>query len=148
MGVQRLFGRESGVQNPEESGPTPIEIHGCCTTTYFFVWIWIGNRWERKSASRWSSTVADRFILKLHATDILRIIAMSFHETIWKKHAGWLKTATAKILSAEIVKSVIQKEYYHSYRVLKDTTIYQKVCQRAKSNRKIYYLWQYNAVKP
>ncbi|BBO93211.1 hypothetical protein [Desulfosarcina ovata] len=43
------------------------------------------------------------------ATGILQIIALNFHETIWKKYARWLRTVTATVPSEEVVKSVIQQ---------------------------------------
>jgi len=43
------------------------------------------------------------------ATGILQIIAMNFHQTIWKKYLGWLRTVTSIIPSEETVRSVIQE---------------------------------------
>ena len=66
------------------------------------------------------------------ATGILQIIALNFHETIWKKYAGWLRTVTSTIPSEEVVKSVIQQEYYHNFRVFKDTAIYRIIMSKRK----------------
>jgi hypothetical protein len=66
------------------------------------------------------------------ATGILQIIALNFHETIWKKYAGWLRTVTSTIPSEEVVKSVIQQEYYHNFRYFRDTAIYRIIMSKSK----------------
>jgi uncharacterized membrane protein len=66
------------------------------------------------------------------ATGILQIIALDFHETIWRKYAGWLRTVTSTIPSEEVVKSVIQQEYYHNFRIFKDTAIYRIIMSKSK----------------
>jgi hypothetical protein len=66
------------------------------------------------------------------ATGILQIIALNFHETIWKKYAGWLRTVTSTIPSEEVVKSVIQQEYYHNFRIFRDTAIYKIIMSKSK----------------
>lgn len=66
------------------------------------------------------------------ATGILQIIALNFHETIWKKYAGWLRTVTSTVPSEEVVKSVIQQEYYHNFRNFRDTAIYRIIMSKSK----------------
>jgi len=66
------------------------------------------------------------------ATGILQIIALNFHQTIWKKYAGWLQTVTSTVPSEEVVKSVIQQEYYHNFRIFRDTAIYQIIISKSK----------------
>ena len=66
------------------------------------------------------------------ATGILQIIALNYHETIWKKYAGWLRTVTSTIPSEEVVKSVIQQEYYHNFRFFRDTAIYRIIMSKSK----------------
>jgi hypothetical protein len=66
------------------------------------------------------------------ATGILQIIALNFHQTIWRKYAGWLRTVTSTIPSEEIVKSVIQQEYYHNFRIFRDTAIYRIILSKSK----------------
>jgi hypothetical protein len=66
------------------------------------------------------------------ATGILQIIALDFHETIWRKYAGWLRTVTSTIPSEEVVKSVIQQEYYHNFRIFRDTAIYRIIMSKSK----------------
>ena len=66
------------------------------------------------------------------ATGILQIIALNFHETIWKKYAGWLRTVTSTIPSEEVVKSVIQQEYYHNFRFFKNSAIYRIIMSKSR----------------
>ena len=66
------------------------------------------------------------------ATGILQIIALNFHETIWRKYAGWLRTITSTVPSEEVVKSVIQQEYYHNFRSFKNTAIYRIIMSKSK----------------
>jgi hypothetical protein len=67
------------------------------------------------------------------ATGILQVIALNFHQTIWRKYAGWLRTVTSTIPSEEIVKTVIQKEYYLNFRFFRNTAIYRIIMSK---NRK------------
>ena len=66
------------------------------------------------------------------ATSILQIISLNFHDTIWRKYAGCLRTVTSTIPSEEVVKSVIQQEYYHNFRVFRDTAIYRIIMSKSK----------------
>jgi hypothetical protein len=67
------------------------------------------------------------------ATGVLQIISLNFHQTIWRKYAGWLRTVTSTIPSEEIVKAVIQQEYYHNFRFFRHTAIYRIIMSK---NRK------------
>ena len=67
------------------------------------------------------------------ATGILQIISLNFHQTIWGKYIGWLRTVTSTIPSEEVVKSVIQEEYYHNFRSFKNSAIYRIIMSK---NRK------------
>jgi len=68
------------------------------------------------------------------ATGILQIIALNFDQTIWRKYAGWLRTVTSSVPSEEIVKSVIQQEYYHNFRFFKHSAIYQIIMSKSKKD--------------
>ena len=46
------------------------------------------------------------------ATGILQMLALNFHETIWSRYMGWMRTVSSTVPSEEVVKSVIQQEYY------------------------------------
>ena len=67
------------------------------------------------------------------ATGILQIIALNYHETIWRKYAGWLRTVTSSIPSEEIVKSVVQQEFYHNFRFFRHTAIYRIIMSKSKN---------------
>ena len=50
------------------------------------------------------------------ATGILQILVLNFDRSIWKKYSGWMRTYTSAIPSEEMVRSVIQEEYFHNFR--------------------------------
>jgi hypothetical protein len=66
------------------------------------------------------------------ATGILQIISLNFHQTIWRKYAGWLRTVTSAIPSEEIVRSVIQQEYYHNFSFFRNTAIYRIIMSKSR----------------
>jgi len=66
------------------------------------------------------------------ATGILQIVSLNFHETIWKKYLGWLRTVTSTIPSEEVVKSVIQEEYYHNFRFFSNSAIYRIIMSKSR----------------
>lgn len=66
------------------------------------------------------------------AAGILQIISLNFHESIWRKYAGWLRTVTSTIPSEEIVKSVIQQEFYHNFRYFKNSAIYAIIMSKSR----------------
>lgn len=66
------------------------------------------------------------------ATGILQIVSLSFHQTIWGKYLGWLRTVTSTIPSEEVVKSVIQEEYYHNFRCFKSSAIYRIIMSKKR----------------
>ncbi len=66
------------------------------------------------------------------ATGILQIVSLNYHQTIWGKYLGWLRTVTSTIPSEEVVKSVIQEEYYHNFRCFKDSAIYRIIMSKSR----------------
>lgn len=66
------------------------------------------------------------------ATGILQIISLSFHQTIWRKYSGWLRTVTSTVPSEAIVRSVVQQEYYHNFRFFRHTAIYRIIMSKSK----------------
>jgi hypothetical protein len=66
------------------------------------------------------------------ATGILQIISMNFHHSIWKKYLGWLRTVTSTIPSEQIVRSVIQEEYFHNFRFFSNSAIYRIIMSKSK----------------
>ncbi len=66
------------------------------------------------------------------ATGILQIVSLNFHQTIWQKYLGWLRTVTSTIPTEEIVKSVIQQEYYHNFRFFNNSVIYRIIMSKSR----------------
>lgn len=69
------------------------------------------------------------------ATGILQILALNCHQTIWENYRGWLRTITSTIPSEEVVRSVIQQEYFHNFHIFRNTAIYQIIMSKS---RKLY----------
>ena len=91
------------------------------------------NDTRRKRLIRQTTDAIEAFAnLGCIATGILQIVALNFHQTIWRKYAGWLRTFTSIVPSEEIVKSVVQQEYYHNFRSFNDTAIYRIIMSKSK----------------
>ena len=68
------------------------------------------------------------------ATGILQILALNFHETIWQRYMGWLRTVSSTVPSEEVVKSVIQQEYYHNFRSFSTDAIYRIIMSKSRKS--------------
>ena len=66
------------------------------------------------------------------ATAILQIIAMNFDRPIWQKYSGWMRTYTSAIPSEEMVRSVIQKEYFHNFRDFNNSAIHEIIMSKSR----------------
>jgi hypothetical protein len=66
------------------------------------------------------------------ATGILQVVSLNFHHTIWNKYLGWLRTVTSTIPSEEIVKSVIQEEYFNNFRFFGNSAIYRIIMSKSR----------------
>lgn len=66
------------------------------------------------------------------ATGILQIVSLTFHETIWRKYLGWLRTVTSTIPSEEVVRSVVQHEYYHNFFIFRNSAIYRIIISKSR----------------
>jgi len=66
------------------------------------------------------------------ATGILQMIALNFNETIWRKYQGWLRTVTSAIPSEEVVRSVVQHEYYHNFFIFRNSAIYRIIMSKSR----------------
>jgi len=75
------------------------------------------------------------------ATGILQIVSLNFHETIWEKYLGWLRTVTSTIPSEEVVKSVIQEEYYHNFRFFSNSAIYRIIMSKSRERTDYVLPW-------
>ena len=68
------------------------------------------------------------------ATGILQILSIQFHDTIWYRYRGWLRTISSTIPSEETVKLVVQQEFYHNFRSFKNTAIYRIIMTRKRTS--------------
>lgn len=111
------------------------------------VWPKIGKR--NKSDLSSTSSYSERLIAQTTnaiegfvnfgciATGILQIIALNFHNDIWKSYTGWLRTITSVIPTEETTRSVIQEEFFHNFRSFNNSAIYEIIM--SKSRRVKYY---------
>jgi hypothetical protein len=67
------------------------------------------------------------------ATGILQILSMSFQQKIWEKYTGWLRTISSVIPSEEIVRSVVQEEYFHNFRTFTNSAIYRIIMSKSRN---------------
>jgi hypothetical protein len=70
------------------------------------------------------------------ATGILQILALNYHETIWKRYMGWLRTVSSTIPSEEVVQSVIQQEYFHNFSNFSTDAIYRIIMSKRRGKLK------------
>ncbi|MCP3680809.1 MAG: hypothetical protein GY782_11365 [Gammaproteobacteria bacterium] len=66
------------------------------------------------------------------ATGILQILSLNCHQTIWKNYSGWLRTISSAIPSEETVRSVVQEEFFHNFRIFSNTMIYQIIMSKCR----------------
>ncbi|WP_024333284.1 hypothetical protein [Desulfotignum balticum] len=66
------------------------------------------------------------------ATGILQVLALNYHETIWKRYMGWLRTVSSTIPSEEVVQSVIQQEYFHNFSNFGTDAIYRIIMSKRR----------------
>lgn len=71
--------------------------------------------------------------IALIATGMLQILALQHAERILQLHQWWMRTYPRDVPSEEMVKTVIQHEFYHNFRKFKHTAIYQII--RNKRNK-------------
>ncbi|MBU3935880.1 transposase [Patescibacteria group bacterium] len=66
------------------------------------------------------------------ATGILQILALNHEHRIWQNYKGWLRTISSAIPSEEIVKSVIQEEFFHNFHSFSNSAIYRIIMSKRK----------------
>jgi len=66
------------------------------------------------------------------ATGILQILALNHEHRIWQNYKGWLRTISSAVPSEEIVKSVIQEEFFHNFHSFSNTAIYRIIMSKSK----------------
>jgi hypothetical protein len=71
------------------------------------------------------------------ATGILQILSLNFHRIVWKQYRGWLRTVTSTIPSEETVRSVIQQEFFHNFRIFSNTAVYRIIMSKSRKPKNI-----------
>jgi hypothetical protein len=71
------------------------------------------------------------------ATGILQIMSLNFHQSVWRQYRGWLRTRTSAIPSEETVRSVIQQEFFHNFRIFSNTAIYRIIMSKSRKPKDI-----------
>ena len=66
------------------------------------------------------------------AAGILQILAMDFERRVWEKYSGWMRTFTSAIPSGQVVRSVIQEEYFHNFRDFSNSAIHQIIISKSR----------------
>lgn len=73
--------------------------------------------------------------IALIATGMLQLLAIDCTEEIRKRHRWWLRTYSSEVPSEEMVKAVLQHEFYHHFRDFKHTPIYRIIRAKAVQPR-------------
>lgn len=115
---------------------------------HFWTKVWPGiKNQKRHNFSQINDPLAERLIKQATdaiegfvnfaciATGILQILALNCHQSIWDNYRGWLRTITSTIPSEEVVRSVVQQEYFHNFHTFSNTAIYQIIMSKS---RKLY----------
>jgi len=77
-----------------------------------------------------------RFVnIALIATGLLQILALQHAERILHLHHWWMRTYPRDVPSEEMVKTVIQHEFYHNFRKFKHTPIYRIIQNKRCKNK-------------
>lgn len=115
---------------------------------HFWTRVWPGITHQKKNnLSQINDPISERLIQQATdaieafvnfaciATGVLQILALNCHQTIWVNYRGWLRTITSTIPSEEVVRSVVQQEYFHNFHIFSNTVIYQIIMSKS---RKLY----------
>ncbi len=70
--------------------------------------------------------------IALIATGMLQLLAIDYTAEIRNRHRWWLRTYSSEVPSEEMVKTVIQHEFYHHFRNFKHTAIYRIIRDKAR----------------
>jgi hypothetical protein len=73
--------------------------------------------------------------LAMIATGLLQLLAIEHAEAIQRRYTWWMRTYSSIIPSEEMVRTVIQHEFYHHFRKFKHTAIY-RIIQRKRQPSK------------
>ena len=68
--------------------------------------------------------------IALIATGLLQLLAIDCTEEARTRHRWWLRTYSSEVPSEEMVKTILQHEFYHHFRSFKHTAIYRIIRQK------------------
>ncbi len=68
-------------------------------------------------------------------TGLLQILALQHADRILQLHHWWMRTYPRDVPSEEMVKTVIQHEFYHNFRKFKHTAIYRIIQNKRNKNK-------------
>ncbi len=87
-------------------------------------------------AQRWiteATNAIKAFVnIALIATGMLQFLAIDYTAEIRNRHHWWLRTYSSEVPSEEMVKTIIQHEFYHHFRNFKHTAIYRIIRDKAR----------------
>ncbi len=75
--------------------------------------------------------------IALIATGMLQILALQHADRILHLHHWWMRTYPLDVPSEEMVKTVIQHEFYHNFRKFKHTAIYRIIRNKRSKNEPV-----------
>ena len=70
----------------------------------------------------------------LIATGLLQMLAIRHAKEIKKRHSWWMRTYPSDVPSEEMVKRVIQHEFYHNFRKFRNTAIYRIIQDKRRQS--------------
>lgn len=68
------------------------------------------------------------------ATGLLQLLAIEHAEAIQRRYTWWMRTYPSIIPSEEMVRNVLQHEFYHNFRKFKHTAIYRIIQSKRQSS--------------
>lgn len=73
--------------------------------------------------------------LAMIATGLLQILAIEQAKEIQRLHRWWMRTNANEVPSEEMVKRIIQHEFFHNFRKFKHTAIYKLIQQKRRESK-------------
>lgn len=73
--------------------------------------------------------------LAMIATGLLQLMALEHADVIQRRYTWWLRTYSSVIPSEEMVRTLVQHEFYHHFRRFKHTVIYQIIQNKRQPSR-------------
>ena len=68
------------------------------------------------------------------AIGLLQMLAIGHAKEIRQRHSWWMRTFSSDVPSEEMVKRVIQHEFYHNFRKFRNTAIYRIIQDKRRQS--------------